>query len=187
MGSFTNLNTYGQEQLELDDNRDPNVVVNISNPVNVSDIQTSHSFTVNRNNLEIQSISQADITQPLYQIDLSAVPGATVTWPTVQAGSITFDDAGVFYYKNVSSVSEWDAVKDATINIPTTVFGDIEYVVRLNWVSQGVQTFEFTVTTTIPFSLLPGTLSMSADISKRINATIALSNFTVIACSGDIV
>lgn len=187
MGSFTNLNTYGQETLTLDDNRDPNVIVNLSQPENITDLNLSHSFTVNRNNFEILSISQADITQPLYQIDVSQIAGATVTWPEVYSNSITFEDDGVYYYQFVRSIAEWDDIKDAVINVPTTYFGDIEYTVRLNWVSAGIQEFSFTVSSKIPVSNMASTFAVNANVSKLVNQTRNLKVFSVLNCSGDIV
>jgi hypothetical protein len=140
------------------------------NNQNIAVIEGSnHSVPVGTN---IIGINDPLVNLPTYTINVSAVPGATVTWPVVPSGSVvTQVSSGVFRINNITSVARWNDVRSPTVRLPNNYDGTFAYTATVAWLN-GQGTVSWTVTTAVSnVDLL--TAPQTFEYNSLLNSTIA--------------
>lgn len=114
-------------------------------------------------------------------INVSSIPGATVNWSSVPAGStVTNPSAGVYTINNINTVAKWETVKAPQIRLPNAYFGTASFTSTLTYpLPSGTTSVSWTTFATIAnqevFSTFtktcpyfPGNNSALADYLPRI-------------------
>lgn len=119
MNTLSDLNSYGQTSLEYTDNRSAQVV--FDRPV--ADNQ-NYDAAVNEVHqvplgIEILEIIKPEVVNVFYEIDVTGITGATVTWPTIPSGcTVTNPSAGIYRLNFINNKETWDIVKRPNISVP---------------------------------------------------------------------
>lgn len=156
MSSLTELNNYSNETIAFVDNRPADVKLTYPTARNVPNfVAESSSFPVERK-VDIEEIINPQGTLNLtFSVDLSSVPGATLTWDTLFTGSITTQVNQVYSVRAIDSIADWDLVKAPTITLPDTFQGSFEYTCSLTYLAaSGLTTKSWTVGSFVPVSNL---------------------------------
>ena len=112
----------------------PRVAFNTATPVN-QNVTTSeggqHSVPVGIN---IVNVSNFSTTLPVYTIDLTSVPGSTVTWTTIPAGcSVTNPSPDIYRINGISSSTIWNQIRSPLITLNNYSNGSIPYTATVSW------------------------------------------------------
>lgn len=156
MSSLTALNNYSNNTVEFTDNRPAGIKLTWPNTIDIPNfVAAGSSFPVERR-VDIQEIINPQGTLNLtYSIDLSSVPGATLTWTTLFSGSITSEVNQVYSVRAIESINDWDFVKAPTITLPNDFQGSFEYTCTLTYLAaSGLTTQSWTVGSFVPVSNL---------------------------------
>jgi hypothetical protein len=100
-----------------------------------------------------------------YTINVSACPGATVTWSTIPVGlNVSNPSAGFYTLSGILSVAQWEQVRNPIIRLPNTYFGTFEYLAILAYPGvSGTQSLNWygtiTVTDVFPFTTINSQLN----------------------------
>lgn len=118
MNSLNDLNVYGSTTLTYTDDRNAAVIFDRTVPLDFS-IDTgagvSHDLPLG---IDILEIIKPDIVNTFFEVDVSSVTGATVTWDTLPSGVVYSNPStGVYRISNIDTKAQWDAVKAPSINI----------------------------------------------------------------------
>ena len=154
MSSLTALNNYSNNTVEFTDNRPAGIKLTWPNTIDIPNfVAAGSSFPVERR-VDIQEIINPNGTLNLtYSIDLSSVPGATLTWTTLFSGSITSEVNQVYSVRAIESINDWDFVKAPTITLPNDFQGSFEYICTLTYLAaSGLTTQSWTVGSFVPVS-----------------------------------
>lgn len=153
MNSLTELNGYASTTtLPYTDLRAPNVTFDSSSATNQSQNVNEGFPFLSSVGINITEIINASSSLPTYTIDVSLVPGTTVTWPGLPVGlSISNPSLGVYVVSGMSTLSHWTAIKQATITLPTNYFGVWSYTSSINYYSgiSGNQQVAWTTAVTV--------------------------------------
>lgn len=154
MGTFADLNAYSEELIEFTDNRPANVLFTIpGEPDDLEFTLLSYTFTLQRS-IDIIEIIQPQTTDVVFSVNVSGVPGTTVTWPTIPAGSTVTNLGGVYSIDGIDTVSIWETVRAPTISVPTSFNGSFFYICTISYTTdQGRQSVSWQVGTFIPVAL----------------------------------
>ena len=166
MGGFADLNSFSEEPIEFTDNRAANVI--FSNPIAEDQAFDSLEFVfpVTRP-YDIEEIIRPDVALVSYSIDVSGVPGVTVAWNTVPAGSTVTVNNGVYTINGIDDIAEWDIVKDPTITVPTSFQGSLFYTVSVNYTTaDGPQTYQWQVGVYIPAAYANSEFTLAASVAR---------------------
>jgi hypothetical protein len=108
----------------------------------------------------IVGVNDYAITAPTYTIDVSAVPGTTVTWSTIPSGCVvTNPSSGVYRISGITDAGVWEQIKQPTISLPNYYDGVFSYTATVNW-NNFANSMAWTVTVTVAdVSLLTNTTS----------------------------
>lgn len=174
MSKLTALNLYSSSTVTYGDNRPPLVKFNwptARNIVNV--IKDTTVFDVQRS-IEIDEIHDPYGTIDIsFEVDVSAVSGATVTWDTIPAGCSVSHTDGVFKITNIDTVDIWNTVKIPYITLPSTFRGSFIYECSIKWyTNDGLQVQTWSVGTYLPEAYLDSTATLSVP-GKRIRSMTA--------------
>jgi hypothetical protein len=121
---------------------------------------------------EIIGINAPSTNLPTYTIDVSAVPGTTVTWSTIPAGSsVTNPTAGVYRINNITTVAKWNDVKSPLIRLPNYYSGTFAYTASIGWLNLS-ESASWTVTTAVSNVSLLSTPS-KFEYNSVLHSTIA--------------
>lgn len=129
MNSLTELNAYVNDlTLEYTDQRLANVTFDRVSAVNQSQIVDEGFTFLPKLGIEITEVINSAVSQPYYQIDISNLTGATLTWPTLPSGvTATTPSTGVYRVSGIGSKEEWDQIKQPTISLPSNFNGLYTY------------------------------------------------------------
>jgi len=184
MSSLTDLNNYSNNTVTFTDNRPPGVLLTYPQARNVNTItRTGTTFAVQRN-IDVDEIINPFGTLNLtFSIDLSALTGAYITWPTLPAGVTTSAISQVYTVGPINSIADWQTIRAPNITIPNTFNGTFEYVCTLSYQTpNGIETVTWTVGSFVPVSN-PTAISTLAITSKRLRGP----NFTRLFATTDII
>jgi len=131
VNSLQDLNNYSNTGVPYEDERPQVITVTPDTPVNqtttLAQGVTTHVARVGANVTYAQSVQNL-----AYNINVSAIPGATVTWVSPLPSRVVTSVAGnVYTAGNISGVTTWDQVKFPTITIPSSYTNSINYA--NNW------------------------------------------------------
>ena len=145
MQSFTDLNAFNNTiQLEFDDIRNANVIFNVNNPANQTQIVDEGSSFNAAVGIEILDIYRFDLSLPTYTIDVRGLNNTTVTWNNQNQwpSYLTLDDSveGLYVVSGLRDVSDWQLIRSPLINLPSNVpnafFGTWTYISTIDYFSQ---------------------------------------------------
>jgi hypothetical protein len=131
MNSLQDLNNFALTEIEFEDERASDVVAVVGTAAFNINITEGQSHIV-PSNLEVQEIINYQSSSPVFEIDVSTVSGATVTWASVPTGfTVTNPSTGVYRISGLKRPSDWNLIKAAQVNLPSAYFGEFSYTPRL--------------------------------------------------------
>jgi hypothetical protein len=166
MSSLTELNNYSDNTITFTENRPYGVVLAWPTSRDLSFTVETQTFTVQRTN-EIEEIITPTSALVEYEIDVSAVPGATVSWSTTPSGCNVVSSNGVFIMQGIDSISDWETVRAPSITVPNTFQGSFFYIVTIRYnTPQGIQEQSWQVGTFVPVSNFISSASLSTAFTR---------------------
>jgi hypothetical protein len=143
MNSLQDLNNFALTEIEFEDERASDVIAVVGTAAFNINITEGQSHIV-PSNLEVQEIINYQSSSPVFEIDVSTVTGATVTWASVPTGfTVTNPSTGVYRISGLKRPSEWALIKSAQVNLPSIYFGEFSYTPRL--IYNGTQSYSWSV------------------------------------------
>ena len=134
MNSLQDLNN-GFEPVEFTDPRTASVTFNTSlgnGTQNVLEGQ-SYSLYVAREITDIINYQDANVR---YRVNVSAITGATVSWPTLPTYmTITNPSAGQYTVSGIRTVEDWALVRSPTVNLPDIINGTFTVTATIDYFS----------------------------------------------------
>lgn len=184
MQSLSNLNTRAATALAFTENRGTNVIFDRAAGKTYSFTETSLTFNniVGANIVEIINPSIANVR---FQINLGAAQ-ATISYNTLPTG-VTVNKVGSIYtFYGIDSVSDYDAIKQVTINIDAAYSGSFSYsgAIVYNTDSQANVQFEWNVGIYIPDAQLTAVSSLSCDPTYFFGGIADITSFFGLAVEG---
>lgn len=162
MNTFSSLNTSGDAIISFTDNRNYGVNFVWPKSENLNFTLDGNTFTAQRSN-DIAEIVRPTLAQVEYEIDVSAVSGATVSWSTVPSGCTVLSGSGVYTMVGIDSVEDWQTVRAPTITVPTTFEGSFFYTSTIRYqTTQGQQEESWQVGNFLPIANLPTQATVTA-------------------------
>lgn len=157
------LNTHSQDIIAYTDNRSPDVIFTTPGAFeNLDLVYTTRSFPVQKSK-EIYEIINPASANVSFEIDVSAVVGATVAWSTVPSGCTVTNVGGVYTIDGIDSVDVWDIVKAPTITVPSTFNGSFFYYAAIRYTtSAGATAQTWQVGIFIPEAYLQAAFTQTA-------------------------
>lgn len=181
MRSLSQLNTRGQTTLNYTDNRAAQVIFDRTIPTNQSLTTAVGQSHILQPGIEINEIIQPNVVNVYYEIDVSSVPGATVTW-TSPPGTvvITNPSTGKYRASNIDSAADWQAVKAPTINIPALWEDNFTYTATIYYEPGLTKSWNNSVAVTVTafinsLSLFTASLTGVANNPASINSEFNLN------------
>ncbi|MDC0647776.1 hypothetical protein OAP44_02990 [Candidatus Pelagibacter sp.] len=166
MSSLTELNNYSDNTITFTENRPYGVVLAWPTSRDLSFTVETQTFTVQRTN-EIEEIITPTSALVEYEIDVSGVLGATVSWTTTPSGCNVVSSNGVFIMQGIDSISDWETVRAPLITVPDTFQGSFFYIVTIRYnTPQGIQEESWQVGTFVPVSNFISSASLSAAFTR---------------------
>jgi len=177
MSSLTELNNYSNNTVTFTDNRPYGAKLTWLTSRNLNFTIETQSFTAQRSN-EIDEIIKPTQALVEYEIDVSGVPGATVSWSTIPAGCSVVSSNGVFIMQGIDSVSDWQTVRAPTITIPNTFQGSFFYTSTIRYnTPEGIQESSWQVGTFVPVLAVSSTASLTVTPNVTRGTTTALADY----------
>ena len=91
----------------------------------------THSVPVGAN---VVGVNDFTVTTPIYTIDLTAVPGSTVTWPVIPSGcSVTIPSADIYRINGITNATVWNQVRSPTVTLNNYSNGTLNYTATVSW------------------------------------------------------
>jgi hypothetical protein len=124
MNSLEELNQFSQTEIEFTDQRQADVIFNKPSPNN-STLTVLEGQSVNvPNGIDIIQIINYEYANVSLTVDVSDIPGATVSWPVIPSVcTVTNPSTGVYKISGIRSVSIWNQVKNPNLNLDNVFFG----------------------------------------------------------------
>jgi len=148
MNSLNDLNG-STVTVEYSDYRPAGVEFNTTTPVNqtLSKLEgQTYTAPVGINIIDVVDYATCAVT---YTVNVSAQPGATVTWPTIPAGcTVTNPSTGVYRINGINSAYIWNQVKNPTITPDPDYYGTWVITSTINYLSTLSKSWTTTVTVT---------------------------------------
>lgn len=137
MNSLEELNGYAQDlELPYTDLRSPTVTFDTSATVNQTQTVDEGFTFLSTVGIEITEIINPAVSSPTYTIDVKNIPGTTVTWGTIPSGlTLTNPQPGVYTISGLTTIEQWDAIKQGTITLPTNYYGLWTYTSTIRYYS----------------------------------------------------
>lgn len=153
MNSLTELNGFVNGfTLPFTDERLPNVLFDRALPTNQTQ-NVDRGFTVSASvGYDITEILNPALSNPVYNIDVSALPGATVSYASLPPGvSVLNPSAGVYIVTGFQDKEQWDLIKSPTIDFSDDFFGSFTYTSTITYFSYytGPTTHTWTTAVTV--------------------------------------
>lgn len=152
MNSLEDLNNLSQTTtFTHEDDRDPQLVFdreNASNTTVTVNEGISHQVPVT---IEVIEVINYDDMTSFYEIDISELTGAILTWPTLPAYmTATTPSTGVYRLTGFRTANDWNQVKRPLISLPNALSGEFDYTVDIGYIVDGETTTKsFTVGLTV--------------------------------------
>jgi len=164
MGSLSDLNDYSTEIVDFVDNRNAGPRFNFDDPQDdLTRITDTGTIDLYRDQLEIIDVIRADEANLQFIVDVSAVPGTVVNFPDLYVDLVN-NVNGVYTLSYITSVADWNAIKESTITIDPDYQGSFIYDVTLKWYDgTTIQTLEWRVGEFVPVSLLANNFDLGID------------------------
>ena len=176
MNTLTELNNYGQTSLTYTDNRAAAVIFDRPSPDNQNynaAVNETHQVPVGIN---ITEIIKPEVKNVFYEIDVTGISGATVSWPTIPSGcTVTNPSTGIYRLNFINDAATWEIVKRPNISVPgrTTNF---TYTPKIKYESSQTKSWSvfilitvkiaMTSAFTIPLARLRGDMKFTSAISS---------------------
>ena len=194
MTTLVELNTYSDGVVSYTENRPSFVFFNFPNATDLTEQPIStQSFTLQRT-IDIVEIVKPNLALVVFEVDVSALSGTTVSFGSLPSGVTVTSLNGVFTVSGINSVSDWEAVRSPTITLPSADHqGAFAYTCKIIATIDGVRTTkQWTVgtfktiaelgatssLTFIPDSLIKGA---SAHLIAAINVNEVEVEFAILA------
>jgi hypothetical protein len=178
MNSLTELNGYVSNlELPFTDLRSPDVLFDLVTPINQTQTADEGFTFLSKVGIEIVEVIGGSAANVYYQIDVSNLSGATVSWASLPSGvSLTTPSTGVYKLSGITAKSVWDAVKYATITTPVNYNGVFTYTSTIGYYSgaDGNETKSWITTVTvndISFLTTPADFSYAPNLTTSIQDT----------------
>lgn len=189
MNSLQDLNNYGSNLISYDDQRNPTVKFSSFNVANISTTQSTGSFLA-QYPVDIEDIVRPDAANCYYVINVSSVPGTTVSLNTSLPPGIEIEQTspGVYVIGYIQSAEAWDVVKEPTITVPITFQGSFIYTSYVFWTeNSGNQYITWDVGTFIPVSDMSAeaSIAITAQKYKGVSNLILSSEFDIFGAGYD--
>jgi hypothetical protein len=158
MNSLTELNGFVNSfNLTFTDVRLSDVTFDRPLPVNQNQT-VDRGFTISASvGYDIVEIINAALSTPTYNIDVSGLAGATVSWASLPSGvTVTNTAAGIYVVSGFADKTQWDLIKSPTIDFADDYFGTWTYTSSISYYSQidGGQTKSWSTGVTVNNVLL---------------------------------
>lgn len=153
MNSLTELNGYVNGfSLPFTDERLPDVIFDRPTPTNQTQ-SVDRGFTVSGSvGMDILEILNAPSSNPIYTIDVTALPGATVSYASLPPGvSLLNPSTGVYVITGFVDKAQWDLIKSPTIDFSDDFVGSFTYTSTISFFSYytGATTYTWTTAVTV--------------------------------------
>jgi len=144
MNSLTELNGYVNSfNLTYTDVRLANVVFDRPAPINQNQT-VDRGFTISASiGYDITEIVNAAVSTPTYNINVSGLASATVSWASLPAGvTVTNTASGIYVVSGFTDKTQWDLIKSPTIDFADDYAGTWTYSSSISYYSEvdGAQT-----------------------------------------------
>tara|TARA_Y100000114_G_scaffold152135_1_gene169989 strand:+ start:567 stop:2399 length:1833 start_codon:yes stop_codon:yes gene_type:complete len=149
MTTLNDLNNFSDGTVSFTENRPSFVYYNFPNATDLTEQPiTSQSFTLQRT-IDIVEIIKPQQALIVFEVDVSALSGTTVSFGSLPAGVTAADSNGVYTVSGIDSVSDWEAVRAPTITLPSADHqGAFSYTCKIMATVDGVrETKQWTVGT----------------------------------------
>lgn len=181
MNSLTQLNNYvGSLTIDYTDVRAADVIFNINTPINQSTI-VDQGFTFQSSvGIDITEVKNPGTANVSYTIQVTNVPGTTVSWASTPAGTtVTNPSPGTYTISGIDSYTIWDAVKYATIDTPDIYYGTFTYTSTINYTTAtlGAQSKSWTTTVVVnqvTFLTTPSNFTYNPSSTQKIENTASI-------------
>lgn len=162
MNTLEQLNNYSNTSLTYTDNRpygvifDKNTNSNLDSSTTLTDKTIVVAPTIN-----IEEIIDPTSTQVEYEIELPTSE-ASIAWNSLPSGVSLINVGNRYILQYLSSVNDWEAVKDPTITIGDDFFGTFFYTIRIRYQTpSGQQTIRAVFGGDLPLSDMVSRANMS--------------------------
>ena len=163
MTTLVELNTFADGVVSYTENRPSFVFFNFPNATDLTEQSIStQSFTLQRT-IDIVEIVKPNLALVVFEVDVSALSGTTVSFGSLPSGVTVTSLNGVFTVSGIDSVSDWEAVRSPTITLPSADHqGAFAYTCKIIATIDGVRTTkQWTVGTFKTIAELGATSSLS--------------------------
>jgi hypothetical protein len=187
MATLSELTTFTNQTLSFTDNRTPDVKFTWPSARDIAaELGNVLTFAVQRK-IDIEEVIQPAAARAYYEIDVSSVSGATVSWSTVPSGmTVTVVSAGVYRISYINSVADWNTVAAPTITLPVTFIGSMQYTASIVYNdASGVQTVSWTVGEEIPLIFLSNIFTSSITAKRFVGMSPNLYVDTTLAATAN--
>lgn len=163
MSTLKDLNDFSDGTVSFTENRPSFVYYNFPNATDLTDQPIStQSFTLQRT-IDIVEIVKPSLALVVFEVDVSALSGTTVSFGSLPSGVTVTNVGGVYTVSGITSVSDWEAVRSPTITLPSADHqGAFSYTCKILATIDGVrETKQWTVGTFKTIAELSATSSLS--------------------------
>jgi hypothetical protein len=147
--AYTQSKTVGQQVNTTFNLNGPDVAFDRVTPTNqtIASVEgASHSIPIG---LNIIGVNDYATTLPVYTIDVSDCPGATVSWPTIPSGCIVSNpSAGVYSINGITDASVWTTIRSPNVTLSNSFVGSFTYTATVYW-NNGSESNGWSVLTTV--------------------------------------
>jgi hypothetical protein len=130
-------------------------------------------------------------TLPFYTIDVSNCAGATVTWPTIPAGSaVTNPSTGVYRISGLTGSTVWNQIKNPTVNLPNGFSGTFSFTATVacsnpastkSWSVSATISDVYPLTTTTTFNYYSGSTQVITGAPQIVDEGNQIPSWTLVA------
>ena len=177
MSGLNDLNTYGDIPITYTDLR--TAVVKFDRTTSVDQTvpyKTNINFVLPAG-INITGITLPDVEQVYFQVDVSAIYGATVSWSGLPSGyTVTNPSTGLYRISNIQSKTDWDIIKNAIIHPPTNYANSFNIVATIGYEGTRTQSWN-TVAQITQSATMQMTSSLTASLTQgTVRATVRMSS-----------
>lgn len=134
MNTLLELNTYGLTPVTYTDSRPAGLLFDRINPTNGTVSVNQHDIHNVPVGINIEEMIRPQDANISYTIDVSASPGASVTWDTIPDGcTYSNPSLGVYKVSGLTVLSHWNTLKSPTINLDISYLGNFTYTATIGW------------------------------------------------------
>jgi hypothetical protein len=186
MNGLNDLNTYSDTTLTFTDLRTAKVTFDRATPTaQTTSYVTAGTFDMPLG-INIIEIVLPGTEQVYFQVNVSNVSGATVSWPNLPTGySVTTIGAGVYRVSNIQSRADWDLIKLARVTMPSGYSGNFTAICIIGYETTKEKTWSTSVLNTSRAVLVVGsTMSTAARVIRDTAAPTVLTSAVSLSATG---